>query len=204
MTASPDPTPERAPADPQEVLADIGSSWLWALGFALATLVPGILVLVWPDETLHVLAVIIGLHLLAVGVFRFVTAFSRDGERGSGRVTGVLVALVAVLAGVLVLRHPLQTIAALSLVVGVYWLLVGLMTAFVAIADRDLTHRGLAMAVGTLGVVAGIVVLGYPVESAVALARLLGLWLVLLGVFELAMAFALRAAIRRSGAVGPR
>lgn len=34
------------------------------------------IVLVWPDETLHVLAVVIGLYLLVTGVFHFVTAFS--------------------------------------------------------------------------------------------------------------------------------
>lgn len=201
------PAPEREPADPQEILAGIGGSWHWALGFALATLLPGILVLVWPQETLHVLAVIVGLHLLVAGGFRFVTAFSRDGDRGGGRVTAVLVAVVFVLAGVLSLRHPLQTIAALSLIVGVCWLLSGLLSAFAAIADRDLTHRGLAFAAGALAVVAGVVVLGYPVESAVALARLLGLWLVLLGVVELATAFALRAATlrrRRTTTAGQR
>ncbi|MFD2122670.1 DUF308 domain-containing protein [Streptomyces cirratus] len=59
---------------------------LVALGvrLALVTLIPGILVLVWPDETLHILAVIIGLQLLVAGVFRFVTAFShsQDGVAG--------------------------------------------------------------------------------------------------------------------------
>ncbi|MGP3927596.1 HdeD family acid-resistance protein [Streptomyces sp. 8N616] len=183
MAVPPDAAPERG-ADPQEILGALGGSWLWALGFALATLLPGILVLVWPAATLHVPAVIVGLHLLVAGGFRFVTAFSRDGDRGGGRATRVLVAVVAVLAGVLSLRHPLQTIAAVSLIVGASWLLSGLLTAFVAIADRDLTHRGLTFAAGALGFVAGIVVLGYPVESAVALARLLGLWLVLLGVVE--------------------
>ncbi|MGP3999541.1 HdeD family acid-resistance protein [Streptomyces sp. 8N706] len=204
MAISPDTAPERGPADPQEFLGALGGSWLWALGFALATLVPGILVLVWPEATLHVLAVIVGLHLLVAGGFRFVTAFPRDGDRGGSGVAGVLVPVVAVLAGVLVLRHPLQTIAALSLIVGAYWLLSGLLIAFVAIADRGLAHRGLAFAAGALGVVAGIVVLGYPVESAVALTRLLGLWLILLGVVEVAIAFALRAETRRTAAVGSR
>ncbi|WP_127355217.1 HdeD family acid-resistance protein [Actinacidiphila soli] len=203
MAERPVPAPEHEPADPQEILAGIGGSWLWTLGMALATLLPGIVVLAWPDETLHVLAVIVGLQLLVAAGFRFVTAFSRDGDRG-GRVTAVLVAVVLVLAGVLSLRHPLQTIAALSLIVGVCWLLSGLLTAFAAIADRDLTHRGLAFAAGALAIVAGVVVLGYPVESAVALARLVGLWLVLLGVVELAVAIALRAATRRNTAADQR
>ncbi|WP_329464525.1 HdeD family acid-resistance protein [Streptomyces sp. NBC_01431] len=201
MTTTSTPAPA---TDPQDTLAGLGASWLWALGLALATLIPGIIVLVWPDETLHVLAVLIGLHFLLRGGFVFVTAFAHSDTEGGGRLMRALLALGAVLIGVLCLRHPLQTIAALALVVGVFWLLSGLMTVYVALANRGLPHRGLAIAAGALGVVAGIVVLGYPVASAVALARLLGLWLVLLGVAETAMAFALRGAVRREQAAAEK
>ncbi|MGW6979087.1 HdeD family acid-resistance protein [Streptomyces sp. NPDC054932] len=194
---TPDAAPQYSHSDPEDVLGQLGSSWHWALGFALATLIPGILVLVWPDETLHILAVIIGLQLLAAGIFRFVTAFSHSSDRGGSRLAGVLIAMLAFLAGVLVLRHPMQTIGALSLIVGVFWLLTGVLTVYVAITDRALVHRGLLLGLGILGSVAGIVVLCFPVDSAVALTRLLGLWLVLLGVFEVVMAFALRSATRR-------
>ncbi|MFJ3927654.1 HdeD family acid-resistance protein [Streptomyces sp. NPDC090022] len=196
MTVSPDAAPHRAQSDPEDALKQLGGSWHWALGLALATLVPGILVLVWPDETLHILAVIIGLQFLVAGAFRFVAAFSHSGDGGGSRLAGILIAMLAFLAGVLVLRHPMQTIGALSLIVGVFWLMTGVLTAYVAIADRALMHRGLLFGLGVLGAVAGIVVLCFPVESAVALTRLLGLWLVLLGVFEVVMAFALRSATR--------
>ncbi|MEV7440206.1 DUF308 domain-containing protein [Streptomyces sp. NPDC091204] len=198
MTVPSDAAPRHAQSDPEDVLGQLGNSWHWALGFALATLIPGILVLVWPDETLHILAVIIGLQLLVAGGFRFVSAFSHSSDGGSSRLAGVLIALLAFLAGVLVLRHPMQTIGALSLIVGVFWLMTGVLTAYLAIADRALVHRGLTFGLGALGVVAGIVVLCFPVDSAVALTRLLGLWLVLLGVFEVVMAFALRSATRRT------
>ncbi|MFE6843121.1 HdeD family acid-resistance protein [Streptomyces sp. NPDC057686] len=198
MTVPSDAAPQHTQSDPEDVLKQVGSTWHWALGFALATLIPGILVLVWPDETLHILAVIIGLQLLVAGVFRFVTAFSHSRD-GGGRLAGVLVSMLAFLAGVLVLRHPMQTIGALSLILGVFWLLSGVLTAFTAITDRAQPHRGLLFGLGVLGTVAGVVVLCFPVDSAVALTRLLGLWLVLLGVFEVVMAFALRSATRHMG-----
>ncbi|WP_406269840.1 DUF308 domain-containing protein [Actinacidiphila glaucinigra] len=191
----------QGPADPDEVLGKLGASWGWSLGFALGTLVTGVIVLVRPDETLHVPAVVIGLYLLLAGVFRFVTAFSR--RDGGGRVTAVIVAVVAVLAGVLCLRHPLQTTAVLSLVLGAYWLVSGLLVGFIAIVGRDMPHRGMAFAVAALGVVAGIVVLAFPVQSAVALARLVGLWLVLLGLAEAAAALALRSLAKRPAPAGP-
>ncbi|MER6959356.1 DUF308 domain-containing protein [Streptomyces sp. NPDC000618] len=197
MSVSSGPAPHTGPVgvDPAEALAVLGRSWLWILGSALAMLVPGILILVWPDETLHVLAVLIGLYLLVTGVFRFVESFA--GEDHGARVTGLLLAVLYVVAGVLSLRHPLQTIAALSLIVGVLWLVSGILTLYTALAAKDLPHRGVVLGAAVLAVVAGIVVLALPTESALALTRLLGLWLVLLGLVEAAVALAWRAALRR-------
>ncbi|MCF3130734.1 HdeD family acid-resistance protein [Streptomyces olivochromogenes] len=186
--------------DPADALAALGRSWTWLLGSALVTLVPGVLILVWPDETLHVLAVVIGLYLLVAGVFRLVAAFGRP-EHGE-RLPGLLLAVLYVLAGVLCLRNPLQTITALSLIVGIVWLVSGVLTLYVAIAGKNLPHRGFVFAAAALAVVAGVVVLALPTESALALTRLLGLWLVLLGLVEVAVAFAWRAALRRSGTPG--
>ncbi|MFE6486422.1 HdeD family acid-resistance protein [Streptomyces sp. NPDC057757] len=192
-----------AAADPADVLSRLGRSWEWILGSAVATLVPGVLVLVWPDETLHVLAVLIGLYLLVTGAFRFVAAFARDGQ--GERLPGLLLAVLFVLAGVLCLRNPLQTIAALSLIVGIVWLVSGMLTLYTALATKDLPHRGFVVGAAVIAILAGVVVLALPTESARALTRLLGLWLVLLGLVELALAFAWRAALRRSGVTaGPK
>nr|WSZ15751.1 DUF308 domain-containing protein [Streptomyces canus] len=213
MTMSRDPAPPTGPeppaggadpfaaSDPADVLARLGRSWTWILCSAVATLVPGILVLVWPEETLHVLAVLIGLYLLVTGAFRFVAVFGRE-EHGE-RIPGLLLAVLYVLAGVLSLRNPLQTITALSLVVGVVWLVSGILTLYTALAAKDLPHRGVVLGAAVLAIVAGIVVLALPTESARALTRLLGLWLVLLGLAEAAVALAWRAALRKTPTTGP-
>lgn len=192
----PDGTAPGPAGGPADALAGLGSSWTWLLASALATLVPGIVLLAWPNGTLHVLAVVIGLYLLVTGAFRFVTAFSRE-EHGE-RLPRLLVAVLFVLAGVLCLRHPLQTVAALSLIVGVVWLLSGMLTAYAALAVKDLAHRGVVLGAAALGIVAGIVVLALPTQSAVVLTRLLGLWLVLLGLVELGVTFAWRSALRKA------
>ncbi|MEH0581810.1 MULTISPECIES: DUF308 domain-containing protein [Streptomyces] len=203
MSVSPGPAPHNGPLgnDPADTLAVLGRSWTWILGSAVASFVPGVLILVWPDETLHVLAVLIGLYLLVTAAFRFVAAFARE-DHGE-RLTGLLLAMLYVVAGVLCLRHPLQTIAALSLVVGVLWLVSGMLTLYTALAAKDLPHRGVVLGAAVLAIVAGIVVLALPTESARALTRLLGLWLVLLGLIEAAVAFAWRAALRRARTAGP-
>ncbi|QNP66236.1 HdeD family acid-resistance protein [Streptomyces genisteinicus] len=191
-------TAEAAP--PGELLGRVGASWTWLLGSALVSLVPGVMILAWPDGTLHVLGVVTGLYLLVAGGFRFVAAFAQ--ERGQ-RTPGLLMAVVYVLAGVLCLRHPLQTVTALSLIVGLVWLVTGMLTLYTALAADRLPHRGFVVGAGALGIVAGIVVLALPAESALFLIRLLGLWLILLGLVELGLALAWRAASRRAAAVPP-
>lgn len=204
MTESRGPAPTGPPhpfdgttAGPGDAMTALAGSWTWILGSAVVTLVPGVLILVWPDESLHVLAVLIGLYLLLAGAFRFVMAFAREAH--GERLAGVLIAVLFVLAGVLCLRNPLQTITALSLIVGLAWLASGIVTLYTAIAAEDLPHRGAVMAAAVLGIVAGIVVLALPAESARVLTRLLGLWLVLLGLAEVWVAFSWRSALRRSG-----
>lgn len=189
------------PAAPAEALAVLGRSWTWILMAAVVTLVPGVLILVWPDATLHVVAVLIGLYLLVAGAFRFVESFARTDH--GARLPGLLLAVLYVLGGVLCLRNPLQTIAALSLIVGIVWLVSGILTLHAAIAAEDMPHRGVVIGVAVLAVIAGTVVLALPSESARALTRLLGLWLVLLGLGEAVVAFAWRAALRRAGVTGP-
>lgn len=214
MTASRDPGARTGPGeqpgraappregDPADALGRLGRSWTWILGSAVATFVPGLLVLVWPDETLHVLAVLVGLYLLVLGAFRFVAVFG--GEGPGERLPGLVVAVLFVLAGVLCLRNPLQTVTALSLIVGIVWLASGILTLYAALAAEDLPHRGVVLAGAVLAVVAGIVVLALPAESARALTRLLGLWLVLLGLVETAVALAWRSALRRARSAAPR
>ncbi|NWF30944.1 DUF308 domain-containing protein [Streptomyces sp. PKU-EA00015] len=197
----PDGAPPGPMGDSAQALARLGRSWTWLLAAALATLVPGVLVLVWPEATLHIVAVLIGLNLLVTGAFRFVGVFARAGHE---RLPGLLLAVLYVLAGVLCLRNPLQTIAALSLIVGVVWVLSGILTLYTALATEDLPHRGVVLGAAVLGIVAGIVVLALPTESARALTRLLGLWLVLLGLGEAAVALAWRAALRKTHPTGPQ
>jgi len=197
----PDGAAHPATDDSAAELARLGRSWTWLLASAAATLVPGVLVLVWPEATLHVLAVLIGLYLLATGAFRFVAVFGREGHE---RLPGLLLSVLYVLAGVLSLRNPLQTIAALSLITGAVWLVSGILTLYTAISVEYLPHRGVVAAAAVLGIVAGIVVLALPTESARALTRLLGLWLVLLGLAEAAVALAWRAVLRKTLPQGPR
>lgn len=165
-------------------------SWGWALLFGLLTLVIGILVMVWPEGTLRLLTVLFGLELILVGIFRLIRAFSASEQH---RVWSVILGILAIFLGVLVLRNIWTTVAVLAVVVGVYWIIAGIIDFVMAVGYSSYPSRGFTIFMGIIQVIAGIVVVSWPTESLTALTWLLGIWFVILGVLGIVMAFVLRS-----------
>ena len=62
------------------------------------------------------------------------------------------------------------------------------------IAAKGVPGRGWEIFMGILGILAGLVVLMYPGPSLIVLATVSGIWLIILGIFEIVGAFRLRNA----------
>ena len=161
-------------------LARVGRSRGWTVAFGALTLVAGILVLVWPGESILALAVVLGIWLLVAGVFRLVAAIATDEAQASSRVLLALLGVLAILVGILCLARPFQTATALALLLGAFWIVGGVIEFFHGVAG-DHPNRGWAIAGGLLSVIAGIVVLAYPGASLLVLTWLFGIWLIVLG-----------------------
>jgi uncharacterized membrane protein HdeD (DUF308 family) len=158
------------------------------------TLLAGIVVMAWPGQTVLVVAVLFAVQILVDGVFNLVRAIADSGEGGGFRVMLLVLGLFSMIVGVLALQNIVQTVAVLVLLLGAYWIVHGIIEAVVAIADRTAPHRGLQIIVGLIGIVAGIVVLSYPISSISTLAVILGIWLAVYGIMLTILAFRLRAA----------
>lgn len=188
---------QRASADLGDRLGWVGRSWEWVLAFGVLTLLAGIAALAWPGPTLVLLAFIVGAQLVIGGIFQFVRAFAtRDVEGGTRVLLGIL-AVLSFLAGIILLRHPFATVAVLALIVGLFWVVGGLMETFHGIAEHRLPGRGLAIALGLLSILAGLLVLTFPAGSLLTLTLLFGVWLAVCGVVEIGMALTLRHSAAR-------
>ena len=176
-----------------EVLRGTGRHWGWPLAYGIITLILGVVILVWPDRTVEVVAVLFGIQLLVAGVFRFVGAIAAEGEGGGTRVLLALLGVLCFIAGLYALRHLLVTILALALILGIFWIVNGCVEVFTALSDDTLPSRGWTVFMGLLSIAAGIVVLVWPGISLVTLAVVLGIWLLVLGLMEIVLAFRLRS-----------
>jgi uncharacterized membrane protein HdeD (DUF308 family) len=179
-------------------MEEVGRSWGWVLFFGLFTVVLGILVMVWPEATLKVFAILFGLQLLLVGIFRLVRSFSAGEQH---RVWSIILGVIAIFLGVLVLRNIWSTVVLLTAILGVYWIIAGIIDFFVAVGDKRYPQRGFTIFLGIVQVIAGIVIVSYPTESATVMAWLLGIWFVILGILGIVMAFIVRGAGKESDVI---
>jgi uncharacterized membrane protein HdeD (DUF308 family) len=72
-----------------------------------------------------------------------------------------------------------------------------------AISDPTLPARGWNIFIGVISLIAGVVVMASPFESIVTLAIVVGVMLVLLGVFEVVSAFGIRKAAKTLATPAP-
>jgi uncharacterized membrane protein HdeD (DUF308 family) len=176
----------------ESVALEMAGAWTTLLFVGMLTAVIGVVVLAWPEQTLTVLSILFGIQLLVFGLFRLISAFSSTAiSPGLVGFIGILV----MLAGVVVLRHPFETVAVLATVLGAIWIVSGSVDVISSIADSRLDHRGFLAISGVLAILAGIVVVSWPAPSVTVIAWVAGIFLVVQGIIISAMAFRLKGAV---------
>lgn len=173
-------------------LNKLGDHWGMVLVFGLASIVLGIIVLVWPGKTLVVVAILFGIWLFVSGIVQLIQAFS-PGLDGGGRALFAISAVCSLILGVLCVRGGFtQTLEILALLLGLAWLIRGAMDFFVALASKGAEGRGWAIFSGIVLFIGGIVVLVWPAPTLVALTLVAGIWLIVYGLFFVFGAFKVR------------
>ena len=175
-------------------LGRIGRHWGWLLFFGILMVIAGVFAVAWPGPTVVVLAILFGIQILVSGIFSFINAFATD-ESGGMRVWNVIIGILGIVIGLYAIRHIIVSVVALALLIGIYWVAYGISQIYSAIAHQEAPHRGWMGFIGALSVVAGVVVFMWPGISLVTLAFVLGFWLIVYGIMEIAVAFRVRSTI---------
>src|SRR5215471_19521802 len=181
---------ERVPESVLERIAHRG--WLWLLGLGIAAVVVGVIVLVWPHQTVRVVGVLFGIYLLLSGIFELILAFAPD-EPGLFRFLSVLTGVLSILLGLISFRGAAESILLLALWIGFSWLITGITRAVAAGSTPYLPYRGWQIFGGIVLAIGGVVIILAPLDSIFALAVLGGIWLIIIGVWEIVDAFILRS-----------
>ncbi|MCX2934068.1 HdeD family acid-resistance protein [Mycobacterium sp. CVI_P3] len=167
--------------------------WKSVLLSGILSLVLGILVLVWPGISILVAAIFFGAYLLVTGISQVFHAFTLHVSAG-GRVMLFISGAAALILAVLCFRSIQNSILLLAIWIGIGFIFRGVATAVSAISDPDTPGRGWEIFVGVISLIAGIVVLASPFPSLATLTLVVGIWLVVIGVFEIVSSFGIRKA----------
>jgi uncharacterized membrane protein HdeD (DUF308 family) len=169
------------------------ATWGWwlALLIGVVSIVAGIIVVAKPSNSLSTLAVIFGIFILVDGIVELIAALSaRTGNRGLLAVLGV----ISVIAGVLLIRHPLGGVRAVALLIGL-WLIAAGVVRFIAAFEAP-EHRlwriGVALVLGIFGVI----IVASPDIGYATLAVITGIGFICYGLGMAAVGWAMWSARR--------
>ena len=170
--------------------AQAGGGLLIATG--AISIIAGILALAYPDITLLALALIAGINVFLFGLLGIVNAITADQDDAGPRVLVGVLGILGVLAGLLMMRRPGETLLVLLLAVGLWLIMSGLIEGIIALTEPE--DRGARLLAALVDVVLGGLLLALPKLSLGTVAILCGLSFLLRGAFAVYTGLRLRKA----------
>ena len=173
--------------------AILTGSWQTAIFIGAATLILGLIVTLHPTTSVNVIAVLLGILMILSGIFHLIRVFD-TGE--PHRVWLGITGLLFIVIGVILIRHLHLTRSLIGLIIGITWIVQGIAALIGGISGGVREGRAWWIIFGVASLIAGIAVAATPASSLDVLALLLGIWFMVMGVFEIIGGLLLRHAVR--------
>jgi uncharacterized membrane protein HdeD (DUF308 family) len=155
----------------------------------------GIAALFWPGLTAALFIGLFGLFALVWGLILVIGSFLGIGRKSLWWLETLLAVLLVGL-GVYLLRNPEVTGAVIILLVGFTLVARGIADVITGLFSKEkevIDNKGLVVIGGVLGLILGVVVLAHPVTTGLVFIWALGLYAVLYGALNIALAFRVRS-----------
>jgi uncharacterized membrane protein HdeD (DUF308 family) len=175
------------------VLASLYQRTWWSLlARGIAAVIFGMLALFWPDRVLEVLVTILGIFVLVVGiVFTVAALISRGPDRHWIR--QLIPGIIGIVVGIITIAWPAATTVLLIYLIAVWALIHGIGEIHTAMRLRkDVAGEWMPIVIGIASVVIGVILLLQPLMAGAMIMWLVGLFILILGILWLIMAFRAR------------
>jgi uncharacterized membrane protein HdeD (DUF308 family) len=157
-------------------LRPVSSLWWLPVLFGVVTFGVGVFFVVSPHETLSTFTVIAGIFLLVDGLLAL---FGSIFGKGDGRGLLALIGVLSAIAGLVLIKKPFDTLVAFTLIVGVWFVVTGVVRFVVALGEPE--GRGGNIVTAIFDLLAGIVILSWPDLGLSTVAVIIGLVLIVRG-----------------------
>jgi uncharacterized membrane protein HdeD (DUF308 family) len=163
--------------------------WLFLLQ-GIAAIVLGLMLITAPGATLIVMVTFLGFFWLIEGILSLVHVFT---DRSVPWIWSLLTGIVGILAGILVVRHPLLAALTVPTVLVILLGVGGLIMGALEIV-AGFTGGGIgSFILGVINVLIGLLLLGSPAAAALAVPLVFGVLLLVEGIALIIWAFRMRA-----------
>ncbi len=169
----------------------LNAGWKILLLRGVLGIVLGVVAITAPIATAVAFALLWGLWALVDGAGLLAQAFQPGSPRG-GRLLLVMLAVIALVAGVVAITSPGMTVVALTWVLGLWLVLRGLFELAGAFAATASTPRALLIGSGLVDLLLGALFVFNPGRGVVGIAVLLGIIAIVWGVAFVAIALVIR------------
>ena len=96
--------------------------------------------------------------------------------------------MLSLIAGVIVLAKPSNSLATLAVVAGIFVLIDGIVELCASLVG-DTENRGLAALLGVLNLIVGVVLIRHPVGGVTFVVVMIGIWLIAMGAVRFVLSF---------------
>jgi uncharacterized membrane protein HdeD (DUF308 family) len=100
----------------------------------------------------------------------------------------VLTGAISIVAGVIILFKPGDSLETLAVIAGIFLLVDGLLELTAALFQGT-QSRGMVALLGVLTAIVGVLLIRHPIAGVAAVALLIGIWLITIGVVRFVAAF---------------
>jgi uncharacterized membrane protein HdeD (DUF308 family) len=174
------------------VSSDPAKWWVVVL-LGVISIAAGVLALAYPDITLLVLGLVVGINLVLIGGV-WVTLATMEQHTEGGRVLRFIVGFLAILAGLVCLVRPGAGVLTLLIALSFWFIITGVADLARALDERE--HRVIAGLLGVIGIAAGVIIVANPDIGLTTLALLAGIAFIVRGTVELMAGLYMRSLTR--------
>lgn len=166
----------------------------WALLIGgIASVIFGVLALIWPGVTLFVLAVFFAATVFVDGIAMAVSAI-RNRAAASHWWLWLVVGLLGVVAGGIGLLSPPTALGALLLLMSAYAIAIGVLMIVAGWKLRqEIRHEWLLWLLGALSIMFGVMLVNHPAAGLMTVIWFIAAWAIATGIIKIMFAFEARS-----------
>jgi uncharacterized membrane protein HdeD (DUF308 family) len=180
-----------------QAMAAVGRKWWLLIIMGLVSIIVGVFCVVQPADTFQTLSWLFAIYLVISGIVELVRGFS-SGLSGGMRALLFITGALSLILGAVAFRSfwtndGFLAEYVLAIFIGVSFLFRGFTVLFIGVDGKGQPGRGWNIFAGIVIIIGGMIILTTP-ASVLALTWVVGIWLIVLGIFEIISSFMVKKA----------